>query len=85
MSNGVPREEMGENSGQAILEEIIAENFPELKRDIYPQIERALKEFRVWLSTVYWLGGGTGSLGTCWKYSVSWLGISNLDICVCKN
>lgn len=53
MSNGVPREEMGENSGQAILEEIIAENFPELKRDIYPQIERALKEFRVWLSTVY--------------------------------
>lgn len=53
LSNGVPREEMGENSGQAILEEIIAENFPELKRDIYPQIERALKEFRVWLSTVY--------------------------------
>lgn len=76
---------MEENSGETVTEEIIAKNFLELKRDMYLQNERVLNEFTVWLSMMYWLGGDTGSLGTCWKYSALWLGVGNLDICAYKN
>ena len=46
-SKGVPREEMEENSGETVTEEIIAKNFLELKRDMDLQNERVLNEFTV--------------------------------------